>query len=206
MTTLEEIQHAHEVLGLFPYAKDSDLRTSYRRLARKTHPDAGGSAKAFREVQEAFELLSDPYTKIEYGRRLDEEPSRRTSTSQQSDRSQDEQSPPPPQRETPHSHASRTNPKPPGPDAAWAAKAHEERLRIIRERHAANEAMAASAVIARNNRKYLWAGLLVFFFGNPFLSLLGWLAGWPRQPAAPIAVFVVAVALIMTWFRRRSRS
>ena len=33
---------------------------AYRKLARKHHPDRGGTAAAFAQVQQAFEVLSDP--------------------------------------------------------------------------------------------------------------------------------------------------
>jgi hypothetical protein len=45
-----------KVLGLdrMPSSRD-ELRRAYRRAAKATHPDAGGSADAFRVVTEAFE-------------------------------------------------------------------------------------------------------------------------------------------------------
>ena len=35
-----------------------DLRSAYRRAAKTVHPDAGGSAEAFRAISEAFERLA----------------------------------------------------------------------------------------------------------------------------------------------------
>src|SRR5690349_16830562 len=48
-----------KVLGLdcIPSSRD-ELRRAYRRAAKATHPDAGGSATAFRAVTEAFERLA----------------------------------------------------------------------------------------------------------------------------------------------------
>lgn len=41
----------------WPTSKD-EIRLAYRRRALETHPDRGGSAAAFREVQSAFEEAS----------------------------------------------------------------------------------------------------------------------------------------------------
>jgi hypothetical protein len=47
------------VLGLdrMPPSRD-ELRRAYRAAAKAAHPDAGGSAEAFRAVSEAFEKLA----------------------------------------------------------------------------------------------------------------------------------------------------
>jgi hypothetical protein len=41
-------------------ADDTQIHSAYRAAVRRTHPDAGGSAAAFAEVQEAYEELRDP--------------------------------------------------------------------------------------------------------------------------------------------------
>lgn len=44
------------VLGLGSAAVDRDqIRSAFRRRARETHPDAGGTAAAFRKVRAAFD-------------------------------------------------------------------------------------------------------------------------------------------------------
>ncbi len=44
----------YEVLGVEPDADDEAVRTAYRRRAKETHPDQGGSAEEFQRVQTAY--------------------------------------------------------------------------------------------------------------------------------------------------------
>lgn len=39
-----------ELLGLAPGAPAADVRAAYRRLAKQTHPDSGGTAALFRQL------------------------------------------------------------------------------------------------------------------------------------------------------------
>ena len=50
----------YEVLGVPKSGSDSDIKKSYRKLAREHHPDKGGDPEKFKKVQEAYEILSDP--------------------------------------------------------------------------------------------------------------------------------------------------
>jgi DnaJ-class molecular chaperone len=44
-----------------PDATQAQIKSAYRRRAKQSHPDhQGGSCKPFRDVQEAYEVLSDP--------------------------------------------------------------------------------------------------------------------------------------------------
>ena len=56
-------QDYYEVLGVPRDAKADDIRKSYRKLARKYHPDLNPGDKAaeerFKKVQEAYDVLSD---------------------------------------------------------------------------------------------------------------------------------------------------
>lgn len=56
----------YEVLGVARDASTAELRRAYRRRVRVTHPDAGGDPQRFREVQEAWEVLSDPRGRAAY--------------------------------------------------------------------------------------------------------------------------------------------
>jgi len=50
----------YEVLGVPATADDDELRRAYRRAARETHPDLGGDARRFRQVQIAWERVGTP--------------------------------------------------------------------------------------------------------------------------------------------------
>lgn len=54
------------VLGIRASATQDDIKAAYRRRARDTHPDHGGSSDDFAEVKEAYETLSDPAKRTEW--------------------------------------------------------------------------------------------------------------------------------------------
>ena len=57
----------YSILGLQKTANEADIKNAYREIAKIVHPDiVGGSGKAFLELQEAFEVLSNPTTRAEY--------------------------------------------------------------------------------------------------------------------------------------------
>lgn len=62
----------YEVLGVDRTADDSAIKKAYRKLAKKYHPDTNaGSAQAeerFKEVTEAYDILSDPEKRKLYDR------------------------------------------------------------------------------------------------------------------------------------------
>jgi curved DNA-binding protein len=56
----------YNILGVQPTASDDEIRTAYKRLAMKHHPDRGGDQATFQDVQEAYSTLSDPEKKAQW--------------------------------------------------------------------------------------------------------------------------------------------
>jgi len=60
----------YKVLGVSKDVSEAELKKVYRKLARQYHPDSNpGDAKAearFKEISEAFTVLSDPEQRKEY--------------------------------------------------------------------------------------------------------------------------------------------
>ncbi|MFS0865731.1 DnaJ domain-containing protein [Microbacterium sp. 179-B 1A2 NHS] len=59
---------AYDVLAVTPDATDEDLRKAYRLRLRQTHPDTGGDAALFVQVQRAWELVGTPDARATYDR------------------------------------------------------------------------------------------------------------------------------------------
>lgn len=61
----------YEVLGVSRDASKDEIKKAYRRLAKQYHPDLnkdGGSAEKFKEIAEAYEVLSDREKRAQYDR------------------------------------------------------------------------------------------------------------------------------------------
>jgi len=60
----------YQILQIPREASDKEVRTAYRNLAKRYHPDAGASSSAarFREIQDAYETLGDPARRAAYDR------------------------------------------------------------------------------------------------------------------------------------------
>ncbi|HZV22170.1 MAG TPA: DnaJ C-terminal domain-containing protein [Luteimonas sp.] len=59
----------YEILGVEPSAGEAEIKTAYRRLARKYHPDVSkeaGAEEKFKSVNEAYEALRDPQKRAAY--------------------------------------------------------------------------------------------------------------------------------------------
>jgi curved DNA-binding protein CbpA len=67
------LKNYYFILGVTIYARDSEIKSRYRKLALKYHPDKNSSADAesvFKEINEAYEVLSDPQRKLLYDQML----------------------------------------------------------------------------------------------------------------------------------------
>ena len=60
----------YKELGVPRNALKSEIKSAYRLLAKKYHPDIGGSNEKFLAIQLAWETLSDPEKKIIYDKNL----------------------------------------------------------------------------------------------------------------------------------------
>ena len=62
----------YETLGVDRKASEKDIRSAYRRLARQYHPDVNSGDKRaeakFKEVNEAYQVLSDSDSRKQYDR------------------------------------------------------------------------------------------------------------------------------------------
>lgn len=61
----------YEILGVSRSADKEEIKRAYRRLARKYHPDVNkdpGAEDKFKEINRAYEVLSEPETRARYDR------------------------------------------------------------------------------------------------------------------------------------------
>lgn len=61
----------YEVLGVSRSASQDEIQQAYRQLARKYHPDVNkdpGAEERFKDLNEAYSVLSDPKTRARYDR------------------------------------------------------------------------------------------------------------------------------------------
>jgi molecular chaperone DnaJ len=61
----------YEILGVSRDADKEEMKRAYRRLARKYHPDVNkepGAEERFKEINRAYEVLSEPETRARYDR------------------------------------------------------------------------------------------------------------------------------------------
>jgi molecular chaperone DnaJ len=56
----------YDILGVKKDASAAEIKKAFRKLARKHHPDAGGDEEKFKELNSAYEVLSDPEKRSEY--------------------------------------------------------------------------------------------------------------------------------------------
>ena len=56
----------YRILRVSPAADADTIRAAYRTLARRNHPDVGGSTRAMARLNEAWRTLRDPNTRARY--------------------------------------------------------------------------------------------------------------------------------------------
>lgn len=56
-----EPDYPYSVFGLKKSASNEDMKKAYRKSVLKAHPDKGGSAEAFRKIQEAWNYFKNNY-------------------------------------------------------------------------------------------------------------------------------------------------
>jgi DnaJ-domain-containing protein 1 len=64
----------YEILRVSPKATNAEIKSAYRRLARKLHPDKNNGseekAKEFAKIAKAYEILGNPQQRADYDRQL----------------------------------------------------------------------------------------------------------------------------------------
>jgi len=56
----------YELLGVSRDASKDEIKKAFRRLAHKHHPDKGGDEKKFKEINQAYQVLSDEKKRAQY--------------------------------------------------------------------------------------------------------------------------------------------
>ncbi len=56
----------YKILGISHNASPEEIKKAYRKLAHRYHPDKGGDEKKFKEINEAYQVLSDKEKRTQY--------------------------------------------------------------------------------------------------------------------------------------------
>ena len=56
----------YEILGIAKTASQEEIKKAFHKLAHKHHPDKGGDEKKFKEINEAYQVLSDKTKRAQY--------------------------------------------------------------------------------------------------------------------------------------------
>jgi molecular chaperone DnaJ len=56
----------YEILGVTKSATQDEIKKAFHKLAHKYHPDKGGDEKKFKEINEAYQVLSDQQKRAQY--------------------------------------------------------------------------------------------------------------------------------------------
>ncbi len=58
----------YAILGVAKSASDEEIKKAFRRLAHEHHPDKGGDAQKFKDINEAYQVLGDKQKRATYDR------------------------------------------------------------------------------------------------------------------------------------------
>ncbi len=56
----------YDILGVSKNASKDEIKKAFRKLSKEHHPDKGGDEKKFKEISQAYEVLSDDQKKAQY--------------------------------------------------------------------------------------------------------------------------------------------
>ena len=56
----------YKILNLEKNCNEKDIKCAYKKLAIRHHPDKGGDSEKFKQISEAYEILSDKDKKFKY--------------------------------------------------------------------------------------------------------------------------------------------
>ena len=56
----------YDILGVEQTSSDSEIKSAYRKLAKKHHPDKGGDEKLFKDITSAYESIKDADSRFQY--------------------------------------------------------------------------------------------------------------------------------------------
>ena len=73
------MNNPYDVLGVDAGSSDEEIKTAYRRLAKKHHPDAGGDEKQFAEISNAYENIKDADARFNHEQQQNPQPHMNTS-------------------------------------------------------------------------------------------------------------------------------
>lgn len=103
------VKDYYQVLGLTPEAPTEEIRTAYRKLAKANHPDKHKGdpiyVEKFKDLQEAYDVLSDSYKRKEYDDQLarqnsyNKKDAKKSAANKKSDKSSNDNAQQPPQTE-----------------------------------------------------------------------------------------------------------
>jgi len=61
------MKNYYDILGIEKSSSKDEIKKAFRKLAQKHHPDkSGGDEKKFKEINEAYQILSDDGKRKEY--------------------------------------------------------------------------------------------------------------------------------------------